>query len=149
MGTHHEGSAEEVRALNAYIALVRSSESVTARTSGPMADHDLTVSQFGALEALHHLGPLCQRDLAEKLLRTGGNMTMVVDNLEKRGLVVRKRGKDDRRFVAVHLSGEGRALVRKVFPKVLASIVRELGALTAREQEELRRLCRKLGLRGS
>ena len=147
MPTHHEGTAEEVRALNAYIALMRSSESVTARTSAPMAAHDLTVSQFGALEALLHLGPLCQRDLAGKLLRTGGNMTMVVDNLERRALVVRKRVEPDRRYVAVHLTARGRALIRRVFPKVLASITAELGTLAAREQEELRRLCRKLGRR--
>lgn len=147
MGTHHEGTPAEVTALNAYIALVRSSESVTARTSGPMSDHGLTVSQFGVLEALFHLGSLCQRALGEKLLRTSGNVTMVVDNLEKRGLVERRRDGEDRRFVAVHLTDAGRTLIRKVFPEVLAAIVADLGALTAREQQELRRLCRKLGRR--
>jgi MarR family 2-MHQ and catechol resistance regulon transcriptional repressor len=146
--THHEGTAEEVRALNAFITLLRASDSVTARTSADLADHDLTGSQFGVLEALYHLGPLCQRALAGKLLKTGGNITMVVDNLEKRGLVVRKRGREDRRFVTVHLTDDGRALIRRVFPRHLASIVEELSALGAKEQEELRRLCRKLGKKG-
>ena len=149
MPTHHEGTAEEVRALNAFITLMRASESVAARTGEHLSEHDLTGSQFGVLEALLHLGPLCQRALAGKLLKTGGNITMVVDNLEKRGLVVRKRGREDRRFVTVHLTDSGRALTRRVFPRHLASIVEELSVLGAKEQEELRRLCRKLGKRAN
>ena len=42
----------------------------------------MTVSQFGVLEALHHLGPLRQGEISAKLLRSGGNITLVVDNLE-------------------------------------------------------------------
>ena len=58
---------------------------------------DVTVSQFGVLEALHHLGPLRQGEISAKLLRSGGNITLVVDNLEARGLVQRTREANDRR----------------------------------------------------
>lgn len=145
MPTHYAGTRNEVRALNAYINLMRAADSVTAKTSAITAQHDLTVSQFGVLEALLHLGPLHQGQLAEKILRTSGNITMVVGNLERRGLVVRKRGKDDRRFVTVQLTDPGRKLVGRVFPKVVAAILGELGCLTGAEQEDLRRLCRRLG----
>lgn len=146
MPTHHQGSREETRALDAYITLMRASDSVTARTNRPMAEHDLTVSQFGALEALHHLGPLNPSELARKLLKTGGNITMVVGNLEKRGLVTRRRSGDDRRCRLVQLTAKGEKLIRAVFPLVLERIVAEMGALTAAEQDELHRLCKKLGL---
>ena len=56
-----------------------------------MAAFDLTISQFGVLEALYHKGPLCQRDIAAKILKSTGNITMVIDNLEKRELVRRER----------------------------------------------------------
>jgi MarR family 2-MHQ and catechol resistance regulon transcriptional repressor len=146
MPTHHEGTREEKRALDAYITLMRAADSVTARTSKAMTAHDLTVSQFGALEALLHLGPLQSSVLAKKLLKTSGNITMVVGNLERRGLVDRHRLEDDRRCVVVRLTAAGRKLIQKVFPLVLAAIVEELSALEPAEQETLRRLARKLGL---
>jgi MarR family 2-MHQ and catechol resistance regulon transcriptional repressor len=145
MPTHHKGTREEKRALDAYITLMRAADSVTARTSKAMTAHDLTVSQFGALEALHHLGPLQSSQLARKLLKTGGNITMVVDNLARRGLVERHRLEDDRRCVVVQLTDSGSRFIKRVFPAVLASIVQELSVLEPREQEELRRLARKLG----
>jgi MarR family 2-MHQ and catechol resistance regulon transcriptional repressor len=148
MPTHYQGPPAEVRALDAYIKLVRAAGSVTSaaldRTG--LADAGLTEGQFGVLEALLHLGPLHQCDLARKHLLSGGNMTMIVDNLEKRGLVRRERSKEDRRFVQVRLTPSGRRLIQKVFPRHAATLAEMLGALSVSEQEQLGRLCRKLGL---
>jgi MarR family 2-MHQ and catechol resistance regulon transcriptional repressor len=143
--THHEGTEVEVRALDAYIKLLRAVDSVTRRLGPQIEAAGLTMSQFGALEALHHLGPLCQRELGQKLLKSSGNITMVVDNLEKRGLVRRERGREDRRFVTVHLTEDGRRRIRDFFPRHAQAIVEEMSALTPAEQAELGRLCRKLG----
>jgi len=135
------------RALNTYTKLMRASESVTGRTSRPMLAAGLTISQFGVLEALYHKGPLCQRDLAAKILKSTGNITMVIDNLEKRGLVRRERDNLDRRYLTVYLSDTGAALVAEVFVEVEASIVSEIGVLSENEQEQLGALCKKLGLK--
>jgi MarR family 2-MHQ and catechol resistance regulon transcriptional repressor len=146
MATRHRGSARETLALDAYIALMRAAESVTARTHGHLAGAKLTLGQFGALEALHHLGPLRTTELARKLLRSPGNMTTVLDNLEKGGLVRREQESSDRRCTTVSITPRGSALMRDVFPRHVAGMTRELGVLTRREQEELKRLCRKLGV---
>src|ERR1043165_7458492 len=140
-------NSSEERALDAYVKLMRASESLVARLSPQMQAAGLTWSQFGVLEALLHLGPLCQKELGEKLLKSSGNITMVVDNLEKRCLVKRVRSVEDRRYVSVHLTEEGERLIRGLFPTHAAAIAAEMSALTDREQEELGRLCRKLGLR--
>jgi MarR family 2-MHQ and catechol resistance regulon transcriptional repressor len=145
MGTHHQGPPREVAALDAYIKLMRAAESVTARTHAALPD-TITFTQFAALEALYHLGPLCQSDLAAKLLKSGGNLTMVVDNLERDGLVARERSTEDRRFVRVALTPKGRKLIATVFPLIAAGITREFAALTATEQATLARLCKKLGV---
>lgn len=145
MGTKHRGSRREVEALDAFIALMRCSESVLAATSPPYVEEGLTSSQFGTLECLFHLGPLYQRDIARKLLRTGGNVVMVVDNLEKRGLVIRRKDPEDRRCTWVELTDPGRRLIEGLFPRVLEKIVGCLGVLTPKERVELHRLCRKLG----
>ena len=145
MPTHHQGPPEEVLALDAYIKLVRASNSLASRLAPRLAGSGLTEGQFGVLEALLHLGPLHQCDLARKHLQSGGNITMIVDNLEKAALVRRERSVEDRRYVRVHLTAEGRKLIKKLFPLHARGIAEELGVLTAAEQEELARLCRKLG----
>ena len=104
MGTRHRGPADEVRALDLFIKLMRAAESVATRVHRAVAEADLTVSQFGVLEAVFHLGPMCQKELGTKLLKSGGNITMVVDNLERRGLVRRTRNPENRKYVTVSLT---------------------------------------------
>jgi MarR family 2-MHQ and catechol resistance regulon transcriptional repressor len=145
MGTKYKGTQKEIRALNAFINFMRAADSVSSRLSRLLAKHGLTMSQFGALEALYHLGPLTQNELAKKLLKTSGNITMVVDNLEKRDLVKRVRSPEDRRSVSVTLTKNGRKFIESIFPQHVGSIVSEFEVLIPREQEVLRQLCRKLG----
>ena len=146
MGTRYQGTPAEVRALNTYLKLLRAAGSTSARLNGLLADAGVTESQFAVLEALYHLGAMHQCQLAEKLQRTGGNITLVVDNLEKRGLVRRQREAADRRYITVYLTPAGQRLVKQVLPRHVANIVAQLSVLTTAEQDELGRLCRKLGL---
>ena len=96
MTTHYQGTNEEMRALDLLIKLSRASESVATRINRQLKDSDLTVSQFGVLEALYHRGPMCQSSLAEKILRSTGNLTLVIDHLGlELGLVAMMRdGRD-------------------------------------------------------
>lgn len=144
MGTHFKGDSSEVRALDTYIKLVRAAESIVSRVH-QQKEEGLTVSQFGVLEALHHLGPMHQRKIGLKLLKSGGNVTMVIDNLERRKLVERKRDQKDRRFVNVHLTPAGKKIIAETFPIRVALVKKEFGRLNDAEQEELGRLCRILG----
>jgi len=126
---------------------VRAAESVTTRIHQHLIDAGLTVSQFGVLEALYHIGPLSQVNIAKKVLKSSGNITMVIDNLEKSGLVKRERKKDDRRYYIVQLTDEGRKLIGSIFPRHAAKIMEEMMILSSTEQETLGNLCRNLGLR--
>lgn len=144
MGTRYRGRPEETQALDAYIKLLRAAESVVSRAHRRTGS-DLTVSQFGVLEALYHLGPMHQRQIGTKLLKSGGNVTMVIDNLEKRRLVQRRRDQKDRRFVSVHLTEAGERLISEIFPQHVQSVLAEMGALSMEEQGTLGLLCRKLG----
>ena len=137
---------KEVRALGTYVKLMRAAESVTARVHKHLSSAGLTVSQFGVLEAIYHLGPLSQRDLGRKILRSSGNITMVIDNLEKRRLVKRERDLMDRRLLIVHLTGAGRKLICKIFPSHAALITHEFSVLNASDQKILGELCKKVGM---
>jgi len=69
----------------------------------------------------------------------------VLDNLEREGDVERRTGERDRRRRFVHLTPSGRRRVERLLPAHVRRIVEVMGGLSAREQEQLSRLCRKLG----
>lgn len=145
MHSRSRSSASDTAALRGYVKLMRAAESVTARVHVVLPP-DLTVTQFGVLEALLHAGPLCHGELATKLLKSSGNLTLVVKNLEKSGWITRERQEDDLRFVKVHLTPAGQRLIKDLFPQVAAAISREFSVLSESEQITLGKLCRKLGL---
>jgi MarR family 2-MHQ and catechol resistance regulon transcriptional repressor len=146
MGTHHRGPAAEVRALDVFIKLERATGTLEALLHRQRAEKGFTPTQFGVMETLYHLGPLTQRVLGGKLLKSGGNLTLVVDNLERDGLVRRDRSAQDRRVVTVHLTDRGRERIRRSFPSHARLVAELLAHLDPREQEQLGKLCKKLGL---
>ena len=135
--------------LDSYLKLMRAADSVNAQLEGCLREAGLTTSQFGALEALHHLGPLTQGELARKLLKSSGNLTLVVDNLERRGLAKRRKHAKDRRCIEVHLTASGRKLNSEVDPRQARAIRHAMSALAPYEQRHLGELCRRLGLAAS
>ena len=149
MPTHYKGTPEEVLALDAFIKLNRSVIAVQGRLLPSLQrDFGLTESQIAVLEAIKHLGPLQQGELGQKILRSGSNVTTVVDNLERCGLVRRARDEADRRIQIVHLTEKGRELVERALPVHVDRIAATMGVLEPHEQKELGRLCKKLGLAG-
>jgi MarR family 2-MHQ and catechol resistance regulon transcriptional repressor len=146
MPTHYSGQLDQVLALDTMIKLTRATDTFMARLARHNTHPGLTVTQFATLEVLHHLGSMSQADICGKLLKSGGNTTLVVDNLEKQGLVERRRDEHDRRVVVVELTEAGQALIESIFPGHAAAVAEEMGVLTAEEQIQLGQLCKKLGL---
>ena len=146
MPNHYPGTPDEVRALDAYVKLARAASAVERSVNDHLSDATLTPSQFGVLEALHHLGPLSQGVLARTILTSPGNLTTVLDRLEARGLLRRRRDQHDRRVVLAQLTPDGEALVAELMPRHVARVVATFAALAPDEQAQLARLLRTLGL---
>ncbi|MEZ4265307.1 MAG: MarR family transcriptional regulator [Myxococcota bacterium] len=145
MGTHAKVTEPTRAALDAYIKLMRASDTVNRALKAGLADAGLTTTQLGVLEAVYHLGPMCQRALSEKLLVSGGNVTTVVDNLVRDGLVRRERSEVDRRFVSIHLTESGEKRIAGFFPAHAERIRETMAVLSPAELAEFQRLCKKLG----
>lgn len=145
MGTHFTGNSEQQRALDCFIKLLRATESVNTQVHKRILAEGLSESQFGILEALLHLGILNQNQLAKKLLKSGGNVTMVIDNLVKQGLVSRDKRSEDRRFYWISLTEKGKRLIERLFPVHAENIASCMSILSPDEQNQLGELCRKLG----
>ena len=145
MPTRFTGSRAEMRTLDTFIKLTRCTNSVLTRLAERNTVGELTYSQFAVLEALYHLGSMTQGEVSTKVLKSGSNMTTVIDNLERDGLVRRERDAKDRRVINVHLTEAGSGKVEAVFPGHIAALVEEFSVLTASEQLTLGELCKKLG----
>jgi len=147
MGTNYIGTKRQTRALDTYIKIVRAAESVTSRVNISLSTFNITESQFNVLDALYHLGPLSQKELGEKLLKSGGNITMVIDNLEKSKFVERRKVKNDRRRYIIHLTEKGKDQIERILPEQVNVILEEMKVLSHSEQVELQKLCKKISLR--
>jgi MarR family transcriptional regulator, 2-MHQ and catechol-resistance regulon repressor len=133
------------RALSMWVKLARAHNTMSALADRNIAGFGLTTPQFGALECLGHLGPMTIGELCRKMLVSGGNMTVVVDNLEKEGLVERIRDTADRRKILVMLTPKGKRLFDTIFTDHAEYIAKLASVLTQKEQEALSRLLKKLG----
>jgi MarR family 2-MHQ and catechol resistance regulon transcriptional repressor len=145
MPTHFQGDPKTVLALDTFIKFTRAASALENRLVHRNVLGELTMSQFGVLETLYHLGPLSQGAISAKLLKSSGNITLVLDNLERHGLVQRTRDAGDRRIVTLSLTPTGAELIARIFPLQAAVIAEEFSALEPEEQEQLGRLCKKLG----
>ena len=137
--------ASQRLALAAYVRLMRAANAARSHASRHLGDSGLTLTQFAVLEALYHLGPMSLSDIAEKVLTTGGNLTMVAGNLERDGLVKRQKSPEDGRVQILALTLKGKSLMRGVFPIHAAAIAQFMRALSVEELGQLGELCRKLG----
>jgi len=138
-------TSQQRLALATYVRLMRVANAARNHAARHLVGTGLTLTQFAVLEALYHLGPMSLSDIAQKILTTGGNLTMVVGNLEKLGLAHRQKCPEDRRVLIVVLTARGKAFIRKLFPEHAEAITEFMSVLSPAEQEQLGNLCRKLG----
>ena len=141
--TKYEGSKKQVLALKTFVKLIRCTNSVCSSVHSHLLGK-LTVSQFGILEALYHLGPMAQKELAGKILKSAGNITTIINNLEKNGLVVRCISPEDKRYCSIQLTREGQGLIQRIFPIHAEIIEKRMALLTDDEQRTLSELLKKL-----
>jgi MarR family 2-MHQ and catechol resistance regulon transcriptional repressor len=133
-------------AVDAYVKLIRTAEALHSEVSRGLADEGLTASQFSTLKVLRLQGALAQKDIASHLLKTGGNVTLVVDNLERAGLVARERVPGDRRVTRVRITSAGEELFDRAYPPHLRRIETAMQGLGDAGLAELERLLDKLGV---
>ena len=130
--------------LKALIALSRCTHDVHKKEYKTIKEGGLTVSQFAVLEILYHKGDLRISEIIEKILSTGGNMTVVLDNLAKVNLVKRCTDPKDRRVNLISITDEGRSLISDIFPKHIENINGIFSNLTSEEKINLISLLKKL-----
>src|SRR4051794_35601855 len=131
--------------LNLYIALSRASQWVNAHGDRDIRNYGLNRTEFGVLELLYHKGAQPIQQIGGKVLMSSGNITYVVDKLEKKEFVKRKTSTEDRRLIFAEITDKGKQFIEEVFPKHAEVIEKAVAGLTAEEKKVASQLLKKLG----
>jgi MarR family transcriptional regulator, temperature-dependent positive regulator of motility len=102
--------------------------------------HVITSPQFAALNALYGEPAIDQRTLGERISLDRSTMAEVVARLSARGLVTTARDSQDGRRKTIRLTAKGVTTLQHLIPRTHAMTRRLVGALNAKEQDELLRL---------
>ena len=113
--------------------------------SGLREEFGTTLPRFDLMSQLErHRDGLKMNELSRLLMVTGGNVTAIVDQLEKEGLVERLDEPDDRRAFRIRLTRSGDKSFAEMARQHEQWVVELLGGLSRREQDELLKLLAKV-----
>jgi MarR family 2-MHQ and catechol resistance regulon transcriptional repressor len=129
-----------------WLVMTRSHHALRLLAEQSITNAGLCLTDFAAMEALLHKGPLTISEIQEKVLLASGSMTAAIDRLEKRGLVVRKSTSSDRRARVVELTQEGKRVATEYFKKHARDLEALMSALSAEEKRQVYASLKKLGL---
>jgi MarR family 2-MHQ and catechol resistance regulon transcriptional repressor len=134
-----------ITAPRLWLVIAKSYRALSLLAEQSIANTGLCLTDFVALEALLHKGPLTISEIQDKVRLASGSMTAAVDRLEKLGLVVRKSSPTDRRARVVHLTSEGKRLALSCFERHARDLEVLMSALSQKEKEQLYGSIKKLG----
>lgn len=133
--------------LKAFIGISRTTQALHKRAGNIFSKGGLTSAQFAVLEALYHKGDLTINEIMESILSTSGNMTVVINNLEKEALIERKPNPKDKRSCIIMITATGRQKIEEIFPMHVKDLAESFAGLEEEEKELLVRLLRKIRTR--
>ena len=135
-----------ITAPRLWLVIAKSYRGLSLLAEQSIANTGLCLTDFAALEALLHKGPLTISEIQEKVRLASGSMTAAVDRLEKLGLIVRRPSPRDRRARLVELTAHGKRLAASCFERHAKDLEALMSVLSEREMEELYGSIKKLGL---
>jgi MarR family 2-MHQ and catechol resistance regulon transcriptional repressor len=139
-------TSAHVEAPRLWIVLARCYRALSQIAEHSIAEAGLCLSDFAALEALLHKGPLTITEIQAKVLLPSGSMTAAVDRLERKGLIIRTATPSDRRAKVLELTPEGKRVVEAAFRRHAEELEAAMAILNGTEKHQLHALVKKLGL---
>lgn len=111
-------------------------------------DFDITPEQFVVLVKLSEENGISQMELANRLDKDKNNVKAMVDNLSKKGYLIKKENKTDKRAYSLYLTEKAKATI----PKIKKHEEKFLKALTSRIElkeakivdEILKKICKNI-----
>ena len=104
------------REQEAYLSLLRTADALQSRVEAKLKEFGLTGTQYNALRILRGAGAegIPCSEIGERMITRDPDVTRLLDRLQKRGLVERSRGKQDRRVIYGKITAAGLKLLREM-----------------------------------
>ena len=129
--------------LKTMIVFHKAERLIRASEAHIFKKHQLTPTQFSVLETLYSKGDLRIQDLIDSILATSGNMTVVIKNMVRDGLISLTSDPNDRRSYLIELSQKGQDLIEEIFPQHILCVKEALGILSDEDKETLIAILKK------
>ena len=129
--------------LSTLVVFTRAEHTIHRIEYQTIKQSGLTPAQFGVPEALYNKGDLRICELIEKILTTSGNITVVIKNLEKDGLIKKKPDPSDKRSCIISLTEEGKKIIEDILPNHIKNIKGIFEVLTDEEKNTLKTILKK------
>lgn len=108
---------------------------------------NLTGPQLTVIKMLEQIGDLSLSELSDRIRAQNSTVTGIIDRMEREGLVVRERSKEDRRVVHIRLTHKGLELAREIPVEPMEILRQALLSLSAQEARDLLKIATKLAKR--
>ena len=127
------------RSEEAYLGLIRAGDDLKRLTTAVLEAGGVTLQQYNVLRILRGAGAdgLPTLTIGERMIERTPGVTRLIDRMEKKGWVARKRCTEDRRRVWCKITDEGLALLEPLDDPVNALDDFLLGPLDETELIEL------------
>lgn len=132
------------KSMQTWIQIVRAFSKIRAKELKYINECGLSMNQFEVLEVLYHRGDLQVGAITKLIMSTPGNVTVVVRNLSRDGLVETIPSAEDNRVRIVAISEKGKALIGGMFTQHAAHLKSYFEMLSDDEMVVLYDLLRKL-----
>jgi len=123
----------------AFLNLQRTAALHSQSLATLLKEYGVTPTQYNALRILRGAHPVAMscKEVGERMVTPVPDVTRLVDRLEKRGLVERARGAEDRRVVEVSITEGGRAVLKRIDQPLAKWMSSELASLSDEQIEDL------------
>ena len=137
---------KNITAPRLWLVIAKSYRVLSLLAERSIVNTGLCLTDFVALEALLHKGPLTISEIQDKVRLASGSMTAAVDRLERLGLVVRTSSPSDRRARVIELTAQGKRLATSCFERHAKDLEALMSVLSEREMKQLYGSLKRLGL---
>jgi DNA-binding MarR family transcriptional regulator len=129
-----EGSNLETEIFSCLRKIINAADIYSSRLKDKTG---LNASQLSCLLVLKRSGAMPLSKLSRQVLLSPSMITSIVDQLEKKELVVRNRKSTDRRVILIELTGKGEEAVNKAPPPFQQQLMKGLKYLKEEEKKTL------------
>jgi len=140
-------SQEELeKAMSLYHIFARAFKSISEHSIRDSKEHGFNPTEFAVLELLYTRGPQKLQQIGSRLLLVSGNVTYVIDKLERNGYIYREQDPKDKRSVYAKLTDKGQEYLDEIYPIHAMRMARAFSGLSQEEQDQLMSLLKKAGI---